>query len=67
MKKLQVGVIVSLNDDSSIPVFEEVSDEVYQQAIEYQQKEIYNIMKDYVFDKLKEKEEEEVERIFLGN
>ena len=60
--RVQVGVICSLKNDISIPIYKEVDEQEYLESQQYIQNELYKIMRDYVFDKFKVEDEKEVQK-----
>ena len=57
--KVQIGLVCSLKNDISIPIYKEVDEQEYLESQQYIQNELYKIMRDYVFDKLKKADEKE--------
>lgn len=60
--RVQVGVILSLKDDTEIPVFQEIDDQKYLEAQKRLEKDIFEIMRDYVFEKFKAEDEKEFQK-----
>lgn len=56
--KVLDGCIISLKSDDFIPVYKEVNDEEFERVQKKLNSELYNLLKDYVFDKLNKKGEE---------
>lgn len=57
--RVQIGLVCSLKNDVSIPIYKEVDEQQYLKSQQYVQENLYKIMRDYVFDKLKKDDEKE--------